>query len=278
LPNACILWYFKFSLDIRIFNIADDRHWARPQNVIGKWADRHSHFTPDNNSNVKSFYTKPIDMRIKITLITTLFLFQISNGQDTLRRFEFGSTLVTINSFTSDYYFAPDRPSLEFINGLFFRYSKKRHSLRIHASYSDNTNTYATPPNWTDGSSGDINNKDIRVGVGGQFSILKRKEWFYTFIDLTYRNVFSTGHYSGGLSGSSYKFTRTSNGFDSFFGLGFKIKTMKYFYLSPELGLNSSTKFVTQTTTPIRWGQSSKGTYTDIYVNPVIKLHLTVNF
>jgi hypothetical protein len=36
LPNACILWYFKFSLDVRIFSIADDRHWARPQNVRRK--------------------------------------------------------------------------------------------------------------------------------------------------------------------------------------------------------------------------------------------------
>jgi hypothetical protein len=35
LPNACLLWYFKFSSDIRIFNFTDNRHWARPQNVSG---------------------------------------------------------------------------------------------------------------------------------------------------------------------------------------------------------------------------------------------------
>jgi hypothetical protein len=91
--------------------------------------------------------------------------------------------------------------------------------------------------------------------------------------------VFSTGHYYGGILGSvANEFSRTSNGFDSFLGLGFKIKTIKYVFLSPELGFLCSTKSVNQTSTPLSGAQSSKFSYYDINLNPVIKLHLTVKF
>ncbi len=217
-------------------------------------------------------------MRKLITILAFMFLFQISNGQDTIRRFEFGSTLVTINSFNTNYYNAPDRPSVEFINGVFFRYTKKRLGLRLHASYTDNSTTFASPVGFADGASGDINNKDVRIGVGGQFSLLKRKEWFYTFLDLSYRNVFSTGHYYGGLGGANERFSSTANGLDCFLGLGFKIKTIKNVYLSPELGYYISNKFVSKTTTDMSWGQSSKYNYSETNLNPVLKLHFTVKF
>ncbi len=219
-------------------------------------------------------------MKKLIAILTFIFLFQISNGQDTIRHLEFGSTLVTVNSLNSDYYFGPDRSSIEFINGLFFRYTKKRLGLRIHASYTENSTSYKTPIVLYDGSIGDINNKDTKIGVGGQFSILKRKDWFYTFLDLSYRNMCSTGHYYyGGNTVSSEKFSRTSNGFDYFLGLGFKIKTIKYVYLSPELGYYGSINFVNQTTTPLYGGQSSKFSYSETIISPVvIKLHLTVKF
>jgi hypothetical protein len=61
-------------------------------------------------------------------------------------------------------------------------------------------------------------------------------------------------------------------------GLGFKIKTIKHVCLSPEIGFYGSTKFVNQTTTPLYWGQSSKFSYSEINLNPAIKLHLTVKF
>jgi hypothetical protein len=214
----------------------------------------------------------------KIIVLTFMFLFNISKGQDTIRRFEFGSTLATVNSFNTNYYFAPDRPSIEYLNGLFFRYTRNGFGLRLHASYTNNSISYAAPIGWSDNSSGDIKNKDIRIGFGGQISLLKHKEWFYTFLDLSYRNVFSTGHNYGGITVSNDEFSRRSNGFDTFFGLGFKIKTVRHVYLSPELGYYCSTKFVNQTTTPIYLGQSSKSNYTEVNLNPVIKLHLTLKF
>ena len=217
-------------------------------------------------------------MKKLTTIFAFMFLFQISNGQDTIRRFEFGSTLVTVNSFNTNYQVAPDRPSVEFINGLFFRYTKKRLGLRIHASYTENSNTFASPVGVADGASGDNNNKDIRIGIGGQFSIIKRKEWFYTFLDLSYRNVFSTGHYYGGFGGANDRFSSSANGLDCFLGLGFKIKTIKNVYLSPEMGYYISNKFVSKTTTDMSWGQTSKSNSIDVHVNPILKVNLTVKF
>ena len=217
-------------------------------------------------------------MKKLTTIFAFMFLFQISNGQDTIRRFEFGSTLVTVNSFNTNYQVAPDRPSVEFINGLFFRYTKKRLGLRIHASYTENSNTFASPVGVADGASDDNNNKDIRIGIGGQFSIIKRKEWFYTFLDLSYRNVFSTGHYYGGFGGANDRFSSSANGLDCFLGLGFKIKTIKNVYLSPEMGYYISNKFVSKTTTDMSWGQTSKSNSIDVHVNPILKVNLTVKF
>ena len=210
-------------------------------------------------------------MKNVITILTFILIFHISKGQDTIKHFEFGSTFITVNSFNTNYHSAPDRPSIEFINGLFFRYTKKRLGLRLHASYTDNSTSYAT-----DTSSGDINNKDFRIGVGGQFSLLKRKEWLYTFLDLSYRNVFSTGHYVG-IGGANESFSKTANGFDGFLGLGFKIKTIRYVYLSPELGCLISGKFVNQTTTDYL-EQTSKSNNIDVNLSPILKLHLTVKF
>ncbi len=216
-------------------------------------------------------------MKKIITILTIILTFHMSKGQDTIRRFEFGSTLITINSFNTNYYSAPDRPSFEFMNGLFFRYTKKRLGLRLHASYTDNSTSYATLSGVPESSSGDINNKDFRIGVGGQFSLLKRKDWFYTFLDLSYRNVFSTGHYYGGIGGANESFSKTANGFDGFLGLGFKIKTIKYVYLSPELGCLISNKFVNQTTNNYL-GQTLESNNIDVNLSPILKLHLTVKF
>lgn len=202
----------------------------------------------------------------------------VYNAQDTLRKFEFGSTIITVNSLNTKYYYPYDKPSFQFVNGLFFRYIKKRIGIRANVSYSENAASYASPIYIADGGSGDIENKDFIIGLGGQFSILKRKDWFYTFVDVSYRNIFSTGHYNGGIAGANDKFSKTSNGYDTFFGLGFKIKTIKNMYLSPELGFNSNMKFVNQTTISMNSGKTSHFNSNDFNFNPQLKMHLTVKF
>lgn len=214
----------------------------------------------------------------KLVIISVfIFPFKIAIAQDSLSC-EMGSTLVTLNSFNTRYYYAPDRPAIEFINGLFFRYNKNRLGLRVHASYSESFSIYTSNPNQSDTSSGDINNKDIRLGVGGQFSILKRKDWFYAFVDLSYRNVFSYGHSYGGNSNSNDQFTRTANGIDFLFGLGFKMKILRAIYLSPELGYNVSNKIVASSSTPMITGQTIESNYTETNINYLMKLQLTAKF
>lgn len=216
-------------------------------------------------------------MRKLIGILTCIFLFQVSKGQDTLREFEFGSTILTIISF--DPGFSGYRPSPEFINGVFFRYTKKRFGLRIHASYSNNTTSstsyYAGRP-----IGNQVNTKGILIGAGGQFTILKHKQWLYAFLDISYSNSSSAGYQYGPISQKS---TGTSNGFDCFSGFGFKIKAFKNIYLSPEIGLYSSSQFINKTTTPtdvifISGPVNYHSSYSETNLNPGFKLHLTVKF
>ena len=220
-----------------------------------------------------------MDMKKSITILIFIFLFKISSGQDTLKRFEFGSTLITAGKYDLNY----SPPTFQYINGLFFRFTKKRIGLRLHASYSDNTTSYTSNPNSSLNFFGEtINNKDLKLGVGGQFSILNCKDWFYSFLDISYRNIFSTGFAFGY---NDEKFTSTTNGIDSFVGIGFKIKAITNFYLSPEIGCYTSSQFVEKTTTSANIYNSTTGqlashqdsfSFTD--VNPVFKLHLTIKF
>ena len=231
-------------------------------------------------------------MRTFIPILPFMILVKISSGQDTKGRFEFGSTILTVNSSilapqikdkSYSTYDAAIRPPFEFINGLFFRYTKHRLALRVQTSYSDysSSNSYTTEA-WPYGSiGGDINNKDFQIGVGGQFSIIKHGSWLYTCLDIAYRHVYSTGHsYGGGWF--TQKFTRTSNGSDCFIGVGSKIKVFKNFNLSPEIGCNTSFQFYTTeyiATDPNMFvNRPFKYSDSDIILNPVAKLHLTVIF
>ena len=206
-------------------------------------------------------------------------LLNTARSQDTIRRLEFGSTLLTVNSLNNAYFYAPDRPAFEFLNGVFFRYTKNRIGFRVHSGYGEYAVIYSSPPERADGVSGDLSSKDFRIGAGIQRSLLKRSNWMYAFLDVSYRNVFSTGHQYGGIWGVAERFSSSANGFDYFAGLGFRMKVIRNVYLSFEPGLYSSTRFVSRSTEPIAGGQPVKSRYTVTDVNaPVIKVHLTVRF
>lgn len=220
-------------------------------------------------------------MRRLIALLTFMVLFKMSQGQDSVRHFEFGATILKVNSFNTSQFIATDRPWLELVNGLFFRYSKKRLGLRVQASYSDYStfDTYiATGPIGPMGR--DVNNKALQIGIGGQFSILKHKSWLYTCLDISYRYLYSNGHDYGPFS---EKFTNTSNGADCFLGMGFQFKVFRNFILSPEVGYNTSIQFINEaiTLTDLSYYVRPpiyKFSYSEINLIPVLKLHLTVKF
>lgn len=199
----------------------------------------------------------------KITFIlASLLLSKIATAQDSLKHYEFGSTLFTLNSLGSTGNFGANKASTEFINGLFFRYSYKRFGFRSQVSYSENSRFY-------------ISNKDFRIGVGAQYNLLKKKDWLYTYADVLYRNVQTKGDYTG-FNIASY--SRSSNGLDGFLGIGFKLKVAKSFYLSPELGYNVSYDRINFTSLPASSSAIYKGALNHFNFNPVLKLQLTLKF
>src|SRR6478735_6348309 len=105
-----------------------------------------------------------------------LFFTQISWSQEPVKRFEFGSTILTFNALDPadiyDYFGYDENYDLgapiEFFNGLFFRFNKNRLALRLLASYSENY--YPLIYGW---GFGNAKVKDFQIGAGGQLSILK---------------------------------------------------------------------------------------------------------
>jgi hypothetical protein len=187
-----------------------------------------------------------------------------------------------MNAFNEKYN-NTERPALEFINGLFFRYTKNRLGIRMLASYADytNTTTYNIIGYPMLHAGGYDNKRDIRVGLGIQYSLLKRRNWLYSMFDVYYRNVHSFGVNYGAFA---KEYSSVSNGFDCFLGLGLKLKTWKNIYVSPELGYYSSTEFVNRHTTlkdvfhlngePVQYNDS----YSETNINPIFKLHVTAKF
>ena len=171
-----------------------------------------------------------------------------------------------------------DRPAFEFVNGVFFRYHKKRSAFRALLSYSDNTSNYTPPPNSADGITGSISNKDFRVGAGVQRWLLKSKNWLYAMADLSYRNVYSSGAYSGGIAGANNVFWRTGNGVDALLGIGFLIHPLPSLCLSPELGYFITHTVNDRTEESFNTGHRWSYRYSETNLHPQLKLHLSARF
>lgn len=217
-------------------------------------------------------------MKKHFLVLFSVLLFQLTYGQDSSDKFELGSTLVTVNSFNDQHFYYRDRPSVEYMNGLFLRYTHKRIGVRVLISYSENYQSYSTPPGTRDGSSGDAFNKDIRLGFGGQFSVFKNNSLLYPFVDASFRKVVSTGHYYGGFGGANDALTSTTTGLLLNIGVGSKIKIYKSVYVSPEIGYCYFNGLKKGTSTYVPNGSSIKYSDPTVYWSPSIKLHLTVAF
>lgn len=200
------------------------------------------------------------------------------SAQDSLKkRFELGVTLATFNSFNHSIYHSENRLPFEFCNGLFFRYSMNRFALRAQASYYQNKYAFNSA-GITDGTDESGINHAFRIGIGGQYSLLKKKEWLYAFVDLNYRNINSTGTVVGGVWGGTKNYTAKSNGIDTYFGLGFKLKVFKSVYLSPELFNNFYIGATNKAGTDANSGVITKSMMYNVSVNPGVRVHLTVKF
>jgi hypothetical protein len=215
-------------------------------------------------------------MKIFKLLLFFISLNCILLAQDSMPNFELGPTLLTANSFNTQYSYAQTRPSIEVLNGLFFRYNKNRLSYRGLLSYVENRIEFKPPAGTADGISGSVSNKNLMLGAGVQHNLKKTKDWLYVFADVCYRNTFSTGINSGGIAGITYKYSNNSNALDSYFGLGFKIKIIKQLFISPELTYNLCFgKTITKNSYPLN---THKNVTYDFNLNSLIKVHLSVKF
>jgi hypothetical protein len=213
----------------------------------------------------------------KIIVLFSLITISLQ-AQEEKRRFELGSTLLTVNSLNTSYYFAPDRPSFEFVNGLLFRYNRGGMAYRAHLSYSDHATDYAMPTHIPDASGGHVSNKDFRLGGGLQHDLLKSRDWLYALADLSYRNIYSSGTYYGGITGADDRFWRRGNGIDALAGLGFRIKPFANVCISPELGYFVSATINTKEVTSNSTGSRYADSYRETNLHPQFRLQLTARF
>ncbi|MDP1802597.1 MAG: hypothetical protein Q8L81_14650 [Bacteroidota bacterium] len=217
-------------------------------------------------------------MKAGINILLFTFLFNLVIGQEKEKRFELGPTLITINSLSSTYHSFVDKPAIEYSNGLFFKYNKKRFAFRSTISYNESYFKYYAPAGCFDCTSGESINKDFRIGVGVQYSLIKSKDVLYTFTDLSYRNIYSAGYVYGGLAGLNNSFSSSTDGIDGLIGFGLKLKLFEDIFMLPEVGYNIFYGSVNYTTAHLLYGEAKRSHYIQGQLNPVAKLHLTVRF
>ncbi len=150
---------------------------------------------------------------------------------------EIGFTSLTVNEFSKYNYSIPGLSPVNFFDGIFLRYTKNRIGFRFNANYENvrEDNLLDENPPFFD-NKGEIN---YQIGLGGQYNIFKSKNWIYTFADISYRFSESKSESYGGIVNSHSRHTFTTNGVNTFFGLGFTIKPIKHIIISPEIGYNA---------------------------------------
>jgi hypothetical protein len=143
---------------------------------------------------------------------------------------EVGITLMTLN-FNNLYYLVDEFPkSSRFLNELFVRYKLNRFSLRARSSYHQYRNEIHTKR-----YSSNILKQDFRIGLGVQYSFFKKKDWLYTFTDLSYRYLRAKGYAYGGITRGGLVNSYSNNVYWAF-GIGSKLKITKRLFISPEIG------------------------------------------
>jgi hypothetical protein len=213
-------------------------------------------------------------MRLYVTALVIFIIPRITEAQDSLKRFQFGPTLITMNVMRS-YGFPLERPFSEYMSGLFFRYTQNRIGFRAHANYSEYFYAYdssALPHGWYESTE----NKEVKLGIGVQYSLLKKGQILYSFFDLIYRNRFTKGYVRGGYG--PYNYTSSTNGMDSYIGIGSGIKISKNVMVSPELSYTLLYYHVNRTTQSSAFVKPSSYIYINLRSFPGMRIHMTINF
>jgi hypothetical protein len=196
-------------------------------------------------------------------------------SQEKEQRHEVGFTVWTISSANALDRFFLYTPTVEYFNGVFYRYHFKEVTLRAQASYFSSKRNFEPDNNCFDCQSIHEKNKIFRIGLGLQWSPFEKRKALYSFVDMTYRYYHATGTVSGGFFPVFYTFNDKQNGLETFLGLGWKVKTIPRLNLSPEVSLvpNYFRYVNTQTSMNAKFAPEIG---TDLRMFLFVRVHLTV--
>jgi hypothetical protein len=217
---------------------------------------------------------------LKILLLLLLFSCA-ATGQDNLRHFELGTTILTVNG-ESDLGEARQKPVFEFINGLFFRYTKQRLGFRALTSYTQYHQVpygFSSFPTLIDKAGDHQHYKDLKLGIGGQFALVPKNR-LYSFVDVIYNNIYSAGRpFTECPTPDAIAYTSiTINGIDTHFGFRFSFPLFKHFKISPE-GCYGFFKGQRNSYRKSMWGGESWFSTDKISNGQIfLKVHLTYEF
>jgi hypothetical protein len=218
--------------------------------------------------------------RAKLILIFLIF-FSLSRAQNSHQPFEIGPTLFSVNSFRTHTFSPGLTPQFEFLNGFFFRYTEKRWASRGFFSYSQ----YQTYPFGTviflqakENVIADLKYNDLKIGLGGQYSIYKSSDCLYTFIDLAYNKIIYSGKVYGDAPDYENSITTKADALVSYAGVGAKFGLLPYLFLSPELSYCLTYGISDNQMTNLNTGKTFNYHSNGSYGHPVVKVQLTYRF
>lgn len=157
-----------------------------------------------------------------------------------VKPYEIAYTFFAINLKNEIKFSNSNEPTLEFLNGILVRYKFNRLSLRINASIAKINREYLNIYDVTDYSYAKAQTINYKIGIGTQITPLKKKEFIYSYVDISYKKRNENGLIidTKTTSATYNNYHTTTSGLDLILGIGSKVKLYKCFYISGEVGYN----------------------------------------
>lgn len=208
-------------------------------------------------------------MKSFIVIAVFLLFSAVLNAQKDKNTIELGSPLLTLNNSPASRFMVHEKPRVEYLNGLFFRFNKKRFAFRAILTYSQ----YSFEESYTSGNTvtNGHRSKDARIGPGVQLIPFKKLKSLYFFTDVLYRYVSSEGFSATDRPNVVSTYYLDSRGIDAFAGWGITVELFKRFCLSQELALNARYQKLSYSHNFAQFGPYS---YSVFNVNPNFRLSL----
>jgi hypothetical protein len=165
-----------------------------------------------------------------------LFAISVSAQNSSSPKHEIGVNLISYGgtNWLNSYYLS-EPPKVNYLNGIFYRYTKGRMAYRGKFEYLNFSNEFKADATCKECMQGSATNKRFEISVGAQFALFERKSFPYLFGDVFYYGSKETGQMEAGFFPRTINFKNTTytGGIDV--GCGYKIKVLKWLFLNPEL-------------------------------------------